>query len=315
MDGLDEILDNSPGVALWCRMTSRARTPAIPTFYLYGEPRRSVDERFVHIEALDDRSRPSEWTIRPHAHAELNHIFHISAGGGAMWADSRTVAFGAPCLLLVPAGIVHGFEWQAETAGVVVTLATTYLTDAGRRDRALADLFVETSLVRLGPEDSEAMARALTRLALEMGWAAPGHVAAADACALQLLVTILRLSGRERDPVSRDPPVHAALVARLRERIEARFRSRESVEDQASALGVSSRRLRTACAAVARQSPSQMLDERALLEAKRLLIYGNLSVAEISHALGFDDPAYFSRFFLKRTGRSPKAWRMGFGKA
>ena len=42
-----------------------------------------------------------------------------------------------------------------------------------------------------------------------------------------------------------------------------------------------------------------------MTEAKRCLIYTAMSVAEIGYALGFDDPAYFSRFFSKRTGLPP----------
>ncbi len=60
----------------------------VPSFYLYGEPQRSVAEGFVHVESLDDRSRPSEWTIRPHVHRDLHHIILIARGGGAMQALS-----------------------------------------------------------------------------------------------------------------------------------------------------------------------------------------------------------------------------------
>jgi AraC family transcriptional activator of pobA len=54
-----------------------------------------------------------------------------------------------------------------------------------------------------------------------------------------------------------------------------------------------------------------MLDQRALLEARRLLRYGSLSVAEVGYALGFTDPAYFSRFFARHVGVSPAAFRKG----
>ena len=86
----------------------------VHSFYLYGEPQRSVAEGFVHVESLDDRSRPSEWTIQPHLHRDLNHIILIAEGGGSMRADGESVTFEAPCLLLVPAGIIHGFAWHRD---------------------------------------------------------------------------------------------------------------------------------------------------------------------------------------------------------
>ena len=281
-------------------------TAVVPTFYLYGEPRRAVDERFVHVEALIDRTRPSEWTIRPHVHPELNHIFHVTSGGGAMRADASTLDFSAPCLLLVPAGVVHGFQWDRKSSGSVVTLATSYLADFVRRDPDLTMVFAAAAV--LACREDAPIACRITALCQELSWASPGHRAAADVGLLDLLVTMLRLKGPEMARVA-PPGPQAALVARLRERVEERFRLREPMEAHAAALGVSARRLRAACATIARQSPGDMLDQRALLEAKRSLIYSNLSVAEVGYALGFADPAYFSRFFSRHAGVSPSAFR------
>lgn len=283
----------------------------VPTFYLYGEPRRSVDERFVHVESLDDRTRPSEWTIRPHVHAELNHIFHVASGGGAMRADAATIAFAAPCLLLVPAGTVHGFEWTQDSTGSVVTVASSYLADFVQRDPDLAAVLVAPAAVGCAAADADIVDR-LSALGRELGWAAPGHRAAAELGLLGLLVTILRLLG-PRSPVP-EPGPQRTLVARLRQRIGERFRLREPMDAHAAALGVSPRRLRAACAAIARQSPAEMLDQRTMLEARRSLLYGNLSVAEVGYALGFADPAYFSRFFTRHAGLSPAAFRRGVGR-
>lgn len=283
-------------------------TTAIPSFYLYGEPRRIVDERFVHVESLDDRNRPSQWTIRPHVHAELNHIFHVVRGGGAMRVDSRTLDFAGPCLLLVPAGTVHGFQWKMESTGSVVTVASRYLADFVDRDPDLAAIFERPAIVPSARIDAEVTAR-LARLTQELGWAAPGYRSAAQQDLLGLLVLTLRQLGPRPDMPAPGP--QAALVARLRERIDARFRLREPMESHAAALGVSPRRLREACARVAGQPPADMLDERAMLEAKRSLAYSNLSVAQVGYALGFADPSYFSRFFTRHEGLSPAAFRKG----
>jgi AraC family transcriptional activator of pobA len=279
---------------------------AIPNFYLYGEPRRIVEDRFVHIEALIDRTLPSEWTIRPHAHPELSHIFHVTAGSGVLRADASLMPFSAPCLLVIPAGTIHGFDWSFESAGSVVTLASHHFASFVERDPDLAALFARATTLTCSADPT--IGDRIVALMKELAWAAPGHRAAADAGLLDLLVRVLRIMGSRAD-AHRPASPQAALVARLRERIEQRFRLREPIEDHARALAVSSRRLRAACEAVAHQSPSDMLDERTMLEAQRSLIYGNLSVAEIGYALGFADPAYFSRFFRQRAGVSPLAFR------
>ena len=53
----------------------------------------------------------------------------------------------------------------------------------------------------------------------------------------------------------------------------------------------------------------QLVHARIVLEAKRQLRYTSVAVSEIAYALGFDDPAYFTRFFSRRTGLSPRAFR------
>lgn len=288
-------------------------TPSVPTFYLYGEPHRLVDEGFVHAESLADRSRPSEWTIAPHSHAELNHVFAMASGGGTMRADVQTLHFAAPCLILVPAMTVHGFEWLRESTGSVITMSMRYVEELGRHDPGLPRLFDRAAAVPLAREEGERAIGLADQIVRELGWSAPGHRAAVGGAMLSLLVMALRHVDADGRPVPR-PGNHVSLVARLRERIEQRFRLREPVAAHAAALGVSETALRVACARVAGSSPGQMLDHRALLEARRALLYSNMAVAEIGFALGFEDPAYFSRFFARNVGMSPRRYRETQGR-
>ncbi len=60
---------------------------------------------------------------------------------------------------------------------------------------------------------------------------------------------------------------------------------------------------------MAYRPPKEMIHERLLQEARRLLQFSAIPVSEISYQLGFADPAYFSRFFTKRCGTSPSQYR------
>ena len=114
---------------------------AIPRFFLYGEPPRDADERFLHVETIADRSRLYDWRIRPHAHRDLHQILVLFTGGGEMQAETQRYTFQAPVLLVAPAGVVHGFVFTPETEGYVVTLADTLLQDLGREEVAFKRLF------------------------------------------------------------------------------------------------------------------------------------------------------------------------------
>ena len=56
-------------------------------------------------------------------------------------------------------------------------------------------------------------------------------------------------------------------------------------------------------------TPLQIINERIILEAKRMLRYSSLRVKEVSIDLGFEDPSYFNKFFKKITGITPADFR------
>lgn len=282
---------------------------SIPSFYLYGEPHRSVSDDFVHVEHLDDRSRPGKWSIHPHAHADLFHIFLINDGGGTMRVDDRTMPLACPAMMLIPAMAVHGFDWVQESTGWVATLSRPYLSSLTQRHTDLAHHVTRAHLLHL---DEDAAQQANTHMAIlkqELGWSVRGHSAIIEAATLSLLALSLRQSDAQDARWVSAPSPAAALVARFRERVEARFRLREKITDYAAALNVSESSLRMACARIAHASPASILDNRCVLEARRALLYTNMSVAETGYALGFNDPAYFSRFFAKHVGMSPAQFR------
>ncbi|HEY2658393.1 MAG TPA: helix-turn-helix domain-containing protein [Caulobacteraceae bacterium] len=280
-----------------------------PSFFLYGEAPREVSERFLHLEDLDHRSRPSHWNIRAHAHSDLNHIFLLTQGAGEMNADGQSIPFAAPCLLTVPAGVIHGFVYEPETAGSVLTLAGGYLRELIGREDAFRGLFEQPAQLSL--DDPQPVSDAYGRLGRELAWTAPGHVAAVEAHLMTILVEALRLiwQAGAAAPVASGSALR--LVARFREAVEAGYRAGATIDAYAQHLCVTTTKLRRACLAAAGCSPIGIVQARLLLEAKRALLYTNMTVAETAYYLGFDDPAYFSRFFTQQEGVSPKAFRNG----
>jgi AraC family transcriptional activator of pobA len=289
----------------------RATQAAIPRFFLYGEPPRDADERFVHVETIADRSRVNDWRIQPHAHRDLHQLLVIFTGGGEMEAETQREPFRAPALLIVPAGVVHGFSFAQDTEGYVVTLADTLLRDLGRDERSFRSLFAAANCASLeaDPVHFQEFADTLPKLRRELVWSAPASAAAATARLTTLLVSAVRALHQPSEVASAAGNARAALVARLREKIEIHLRSGWSVTQYAQALNVTPARLRAACIEVTGKTPTRVLEERLLLEAKRNLTYTNMTIAQIAYYLAFTDPAYFSRFFSKLAGESPAAFR------
>lgn len=287
------------------------RVRRIPRFFLYGEPPRDADERFVHVETIADRSRMYDWRIRPHAHRDLHQLLVIFAGGGSMLAETQESPFSAPSMCIVPAGSVHGFAFEPETGGYVVTLADRLLRDLAREERTFGRLFEAPACAQLAadPPGLEELSATLQRLKRELIWHAPASGAAVTGLVLTLLAYAVRALHEPSGPASAANSSRAALVARFREKIESQLRKGLSVAQYARALSVTPGRLRAACLEVAGKPPVRVLEERLVLEAKRSLMYTNMTVAQTAYYLGFGDPAYFSRFFSKHAGQSPASFR------
>jgi AraC family transcriptional activator of pobA len=279
---------------------------AIPRYLLYGERDDDVADRFVHIETIACRSGASDWMICPHAHAALDHLFVVEEGGGVMRVDGRSIAFGT-AILVVPAGAVHGFRFDPGTVGHVVTVAEPLMRSLADGQAPIARLRSEARVVPIG--DAAELAPLLAGLATETESTAPLAPMAGEALLRMLVVAAARRLPDHGDEAAQAPRRSMLLVARYRGQIDRHLRSGWSVADHAAALGISMSRLRAACGEVAGVAPIRILHERLLADTRRQLSYTDRTIAEIAYDLGFDDPAYFSRFFRRGIGMSPASWR------
>ena len=87
--------------------------------------------------------------------------------------------------------------------------------------------------------------------------------------------------------------------------VEQNFKTMHTVTDYANRLGLSPKSITKHFQKLGAKTPSEFIKNRILLEAKRLLIYTDKTVKEIAFELGFNDPAYFTRFFTKAILKSP----------
>lgn len=91
--------------------------------------------------------------------------------------------------------------------------------------------------------------------------------------------------------------------------VDENFNRNFTVSQYADLLHISSRTLSNLTLQLLQKRPIQVVQERIILEAKRLLLHSELSVKEIADRIGFEDPAYFVRYFKKHTKLSPTNFR------
>ena len=91
--------------------------------------------------------------------------------------------------------------------------------------------------------------------------------------------------------------------------VEKHFREYHTVQDYAKLLFKSPKTLSNIFPKFSDKSPLMVINERILLEARRLLIYSDLTTNDISMDLGYKDPSHFSKFFKKHIGLTPTNFR------
>ena len=94
--------------------------------------------------------------------------------------------------------------------------------------------------------------------------------------------------------------------------VEQHYKTLHTVADYADLLFITPKNLSKKISLVSKETPNDIIKNRIILEAKRLLAHTALNVKEIAYSLNYEDDAYFVRFFTKNTGMSPTNFRKQF---
>lgn len=242
----------------------------------------------------------------------LRPAFHqlIGARGRPvqMWVDFVEQELRPESWLWIRPGQVQRFASDlAAVDGVIVLFQPGFLPPATVTAAHLDTPYEQRPLEPRGP-DAEAVTRALEHLRYEYEALASLPLQAHTEVLRALLsVLVVRLA------TVRDPAPGAATVSgtfrRFHAAVERDHAVTRRVEDYAAALGYSPRTLTRATVAATGRTAKQYVDDRVLLEAKRLLWHSGLSAREVAARLGFADPSDFTKFFRLRAGETPGAFR------
>lgn len=280
----------------------------VPKVRLYVDRHAGQDNWFVHIGHVTERGR---WRTAPHSHPKYGQVIFVRNGRGVMNLDGLSVPFEGPCALLLPAECVHGLDYEEDVDRWVVTIDVVYLAQINARLQEFTQLWSRPRVISLayGREVEQEFYRLIRRLEREALSNAIGHAAGMESLLTTLLLMLLR--GMPDGQFDSDSASHSdvRLADRFRELIDQYYGKNLQLQDYASMMAVSLAQLRAACTAARGQSPAKMIHSRIVTEAKRNLIFGNLPVEQIAFGLGFDDAAYFTRFFRREVGQTPSMFR------
>ncbi|WP_460333896.1 helix-turn-helix domain-containing protein [Actinoallomurus acanthiterrae] len=255
-------------------------------------------ERLRQMDPDRRRTRPQ----RPDFHV----LALVRSGTGRHTADFVDHALQERSVVWIRPGVVHRWTDVDDLDGPLVLFEQGFLP-AGPAARAAADVFAPACW-QLDENAWDLSVRAADHLTYEHA-AAVADPRLASSPVLAHLLAALALRVLPDRPGTSAAAEDDTVFRRYRAAVEKHFTRRHHVAEYARALGYGVRTLTRATRETAGVGAKQFLDQRILLEAKRLLAHTDLSVARCAERLGFDDAANFSTFFQRQEGLSPSRWR------
>lgn len=279
----------------------------IPVFKLYGEQSIWATPDLLHCESIAQRSSLHQWEIKPHRHADLFQLLYLQQGEAVAEVEQSVQRLKAPSLQVIPPLCVHGFRFTPEAQGYVLTLATPLLTPL--------EAHLGYSLSHQTPTSYHPTVE--DRLQLDLLFATlcseykNTHFARElqlQALVTQLLVWWVRQAQRQQEALQPQAR-NSRYLRHFMQLVEQEYRTHPRVEDLAHRIGISAAHLNSLCRTLAGQTALHILHQRLLLEAKRYLLHTQINVSDLADELGFNDAAYFARFFRRLAGTSPSDFR------
>lgn len=270
----------------------------------------------LHYELLGTLANLLGRDMSLHRHHDYYQVHYVKNGIVRVQLEDHFYSLNGPMVFLTPPAFLHAFVTDDDADGHVLTVQQKLLEPIFSND---AHWFstgsnispVCLSLANLVGNDLTEF-KNLDQLFDQLKYE---HLAQDTGVSLSMLllarlifISLLRLS---RKSIKAPSTAHEELriFHRFNVLMEDNFRSHWTVPKYASELAISEQRLNEICRQIAGKSTKQLVNYRLLQEAKRLLIYTNQAISQVGYSLGFEDPAYFGRFFQRYANQTPGTYR------
>lgn len=259
----------------------------------------------IRIEKLEDRIKPG--VPFPHKH-DFFQVMLVTSGKGFHQIDFEKHKVTAGQMFLMKPGQMHSWELGKTVKGYIVEFNTQSLNAFKESAALIEDFSLSPDAYTFSNKKNFNEIIELTKTMInEFERQREMH----DLCLQGLLTSFLVQIIRSYQSNLKQHKT-LSIIEKFKELLEKNFKHSHSVEFYAHELKVSPKALTMQFSRSLGKPPSQLIQDRLLLEAKRFLSFSQLSIADIGYELGFEDANYFSRFFRKHMKMTPARFRKDF---
>jgi AraC family transcriptional regulator, transcriptional activator of pobA len=269
--------------------------------HFINQPANPTEFEILRFEEMEE---PEVADIHKHTFYE---ILWFDEGHSTQVIDYREYDISPGALFFISPNQVHEFiEWQPLKGGSIFFTEHFFLLDNPDQDKLFELSFLENFWAKpfLIPDNQEFMQirQTIELLVVEKK---------RSDCSTEILRSLLRILLAQIQRVSTGgqpvplPKRSVVLYRAFKNLLERHFREALTASDYAEKLHITQHHLNLTVRQITGKTTSEVLRERSILEAKRLLSFSDWSVSEIASALGYFDLSYFAKVFKAENGIAP----------
>ena len=283
----------------------------IPVYHIEQLAAFSTEKTSIGVKRLEQGFRNKPNITSSHRHS-FYQIIWVTQGSGIHLIDFNTYPIEPFTLYFLSPGQVHEWKLTEAVFGYIIAFTNKFFSSSLQDTSLLSELpyFYITNtqpLLCVGNEQAAIFNNIIQRIETEYQASLIDHEAMLSAYLRILLIEAKRIYCPNQTTYTVTSSV--LITKQFLLLIEENFLTQTFVSEYAKLLGITANHLNETVKRTTGKTAGELIRDRLLLEAKRLLIYSELSISEIAHKLNFEDPAYFGRFFKRYAHCSPSDFR------
>jgi AraC family transcriptional activator of pobA len=246
-----------------------------------------------------------------HKHS-FYHLVFFTAGGGSQTIDFQTFPVKAFQIYFMIPGQVHSWNFEGEFDGYVINFSAAFFQSFLLKSNYIEEFpfftgIVQQTVIDIPAEMQNRVIALFEELIHENEQARPLGFDFLRSVMLQLFIKISRLEIYTQQ--ANTSSYNYTLLRNFQKLIEKNYTTIKLPKQYAELLYITPNHLNALCNDVLGLSAGEVIRERIVLEAKRLLVNKDLTIQEIADHLNFADNSYFTKFFKKQAGLTPEDFR------
>jgi AraC-like DNA-binding protein len=286
---------------------------------IYGITEFSETHLVTAFYANNLRSHLESHRFVNSAHKHSTYIAVLfTEGSGKHEIDFNTYEVQPGSVFLLTPGQVHCWELSADINGYVFFHTEAFYTTA-YLSKKLTDFpffYLQTNypVIYLPEEQTASVTSLFKAIYEEYQINLPFKFQKLNSL-IDLTYIQLSRSYREHNKVVDKLPYHYFGIKKLEKLIDDNFKTKKLPKDYADLMNMTTRHLNRICQETLHQTTTDLIMKRVMVEAQRMLIHSDVTVATVAEFLGYEDYSYFIRLFKKQVGESPKKFQLRMTKS